>query len=254
MFNALKTPRVDAFIKSDTTIGAQPSLSLWQIEKLIISYPGINEQTKIGTFFNQLDNTISLHQRQLNKYNDLKLTMLQMFPNNDERAPQVRFDGFTGDWERRKFGDLWRKSSERNNDLKHSSQNVLSVAQMKLNPVERNSTDDYMKTYNVLYYGDIAFEGNKSKNYSFGRFVLNDVQDGIVSHVFISFRPKVEMNIDFMEIYINNENVMKHHLVKATTKTLMMTTLNVHDMNKQFLVIFNIDEQAKIGMFFKKTR
>ena len=60
------------------------------------------------------------------------------------------------------------------------------------------------------------------------------------------------MNINFMKIYINNENVMKHHLVKATTKTLMMTTLNVHDMNKQFLVIPNIDEQAKIGMFFKK--
>ena len=189
----------------------------------------------------------------MNKYNDLKRTMLQkIFPNNHERAPQVRFDGFTGDWERRKFGDLWRKSSERNSDLKYTSLNVLSVAQMKLNPVERNSTDDYMKTYNVLYYGDIAFEGNKSKNYSFGRFVLNDVQDGIVSHVFISFRPKVEMNIDFMKIYINNENVMKHHLVKATTKTLMMTTLNVHDMNKQFLVIPNIDEQAKIGMFFKK--
>ena len=217
------------------------------------SVPQIEEQTKIGSFFKQLDDTIALHQRQLNKYNDLKRTMLRkMFPNNDERAPQVRFDGFTGDWERRKFGDLWRKSSERNSDLKYTSQNVLSVAQMKLNPVERNSTDDYMKTYNVLYYGDIAFEGNKSKNYSFGRFVLNDVQDGIVSHVFISFKPKVEMNINFMKIYINNENVMKHHLVKATTKTLMMTTLNVHDMNKQFLVIPNIDEQAKIGMFFKK--
>ena len=230
------------------------SISKGNLKKTIVAYPkNLAEQQKIGSFFKQLDNAIALHQRQLNKYNDLKLTMLQkMFPNNDERAPQVRFDGFTGDWERRKFGDLWRKSSERNSDLKYTSLNVLSVAQMKLNPVERNSTDDYMKTYNVLYYGDIAFEGNKSKNYSFGRFVLNDVQDGIVSHVFISFRPKVEMNIDFMKIYINNENVMKHHLVKATTKTLMMTTLNVHDMNKQFLVIPNIDEQAKIGMFFKK--
>ena len=239
-----------SIVKTGTTV---QSINMPDFYKLQLSFPSMNEQEKVGKFFQRLDDTIALHQRQLNKYNDLKRTMLQkIFPNNHERAPQVRFDGFTGDWERRKFGDLWRKSSERNNDLKYSSQNVLSVAQMKLNPVERNSTDDYMKTYNVLYYGDIAFEGNKSKNYSFGRFVLNDVQDGIVSHVFISFRPKVEMNIDFMKIYINNENVMKHHLVKATTKTLMMTTLNVHDMNKQFLVIPNIDEQAKIGMFFKK--
>lgn len=253
LFTYFVTNGFRQYLESISHIGTISHYTIEQAKVTPISLPNKNEQDKIGVFFDKLDNTIALHQRQLNKYNDLKRTMLQkIFPNNHERAPQVRFDGFTGDWERRKFGDLWRKSSERNSDLKYTSLNVLSVAQMKLNPVERNSTDDYMKTYNVLYYGDIAFEGNKSKNYSFGRFVLNDVQDGIVSHVFISFRPKVEMNIDFMKIYINNENVMKHHLVKATTKTLMMTTLNVHDMNKQFLVIPNIDEQAKIGMFFKK--
>lgn len=172
--------------------------------------------------------------------------------NKKQQIPTIRFKGFTDSWEQRKFGYLWGKSSERNADLKYSRQEVLSVAQMKLNTVERNSSDDYMKKYNVLHYGDIAFEGNKSKDYSFGRFVLNDIQDGIVSHVFITFRPKVKMNIDFMKIYINNENVMKHLLVKVTTKTLMMTTLNVQDMNKQFMNIPNLDEQAKIGTFFKQ--
>ncbi|MGV6988162.1 restriction endonuclease subunit S [Testudinibacter sp. P80/BLE/0925] len=109
-----------------------------------------------------------------------------------------------------------------------------------------------MRTYNILHYGDIAFEGNKSKNFSFGRFVLNDLRDGIVSHVFNVYRPKVDMDVSFMKIYINNESVMKHILVKATTKTLMMTTLNTKDIAKQNLLIPDIHEQKLIGNFFKQ--
>ena len=123
---------------------------------------------------------------------------------------------------------------------------------MKLNPSNRNEQDDYMKTYNVLHKGDIAFEGNKSKSFAFGRFVLNDLQDGIVSHVFNVYRPICKMDTDFMKVYINNESVMKYLLVKATTKTLMMTTLNTKDIVKQKLNLPSLEEQQKIGSFFKQ--
>ena len=80
VFNALKTSKVAEFIKSAATIGAQPSLSLWQIEKLIISYPSIKEQIQIGKFFNQLDNTIALHQHKLDKLQTIKKAYLnEMF-------------------------------------------------------------------------------------------------------------------------------------------------------------------------------
>ena len=55
----------------------------------------------------------------------------------------------------------------------------------------RISSEDYLATYNVLRKGDIAFEWNKSKKFSFGRFVENDIGDGIVSHVFVVFCSKV---------------------------------------------------------------
>lgn len=169
-----------------------------------------------------------------------------------KKSPQLRFEGFTDDWEERKFGEIWKKSSERNSNLEYSPKQVLSVAQMKLNPSNRNEQDDYMKTYNVLHKGDIAFEGNKSKSFAFGRFVLNDLQDGIVSHVFNVYRPICKMNTDFMKVYINNESVMKYLLVKATTKTLMMTTLNTKDIVKQKLNLPSLEEQEKIGSFFKQ--
>ena len=169
-----------------------------------------------------------------------------------KKSPQLRFEGFTNDWEERKFGEVWKKSSERNLNLEYSPKQVLSVAQMKLNPSNRNEQDDYMKTYNVLHKGDIAFEGNKSKSFAFGRFVLNDLQDGIVSHVFNVYRPICKMDTDFMKVYINNESVMKYLLVKATTKTLMMTTLNTKDIVKQKLNLPSLEEQQKIGSFFKQ--
>ena len=230
-----------------------PQLTAPQLGNYKIFFPTGEEQQKIGSFFKQLDDTITLHQRKLDLLKEQKKGFLQkMFPKHGEKVPELRFAGFADDWEERKFGEVWKKSSERNLNLEYSPKQVLSVAQMKLNPSNRNEQDDYMKTYNVLHKGDIAFEGNKSKSFAFGRFVLNDLQDGIVSHVFNVYRPICKMDTDFMKVYINNESVMKYLLVKATTKTLMMTTLNTKDIVKQKLNLPSLEEQQKIGSFFKQ--
>lgn len=107
ILNALKTNHIQSFIKSDSTIGAQPSLSLWQINDLQISIPIHKEQKKIGTFFKQLDHLITLHQRKLEKTKALKAAYLfEMFPTEGESEPKRRFAGFTGAWEQRKLSDV----------------------------------------------------------------------------------------------------------------------------------------------------
>ncbi|WP_239449779.1 restriction endonuclease subunit S [Lactococcus lactis] len=66
----------------------------------------LEEQQKIGSFFKQLDNTITLHQRKLDKLKRLKQGYLQqLFPKNDEKVPRVRFTNFEYEWELRKLGD-----------------------------------------------------------------------------------------------------------------------------------------------------
>ena len=65
------------------------------------------EQTQIGNFFKQLDDTIALHQRTLEKYQKLKVSYLEkMFPKGNERYPELRFPNSTDAWEQRKLGDL----------------------------------------------------------------------------------------------------------------------------------------------------
>ena len=69
--------------------------------------PVSNEQQKIGTFFSNLDNLITLHQRKLDKLSNVKKALLEkMFPKNDSDVPEIRFKGFTDAWEQRKFDEV----------------------------------------------------------------------------------------------------------------------------------------------------
>jgi type I restriction enzyme, S subunit len=69
--------------------------------------PNIEEQTQIGNFFKQLDDIIGLHQQELTTLNQTKQGFLQkMFPKEEESVPEIRFPGFTGDWEQSELGDI----------------------------------------------------------------------------------------------------------------------------------------------------
>ncbi|WGE86314.1 restriction endonuclease subunit S [Actinobacillus equuli] len=78
-----------------------------EIEKVEIQLPSLEEQTAIGNFFKQLDDTIASHQRALEKYQNLKISYLEkMFPKENEAFPALRFPQFTDAWEQRKLGEV----------------------------------------------------------------------------------------------------------------------------------------------------
>ncbi|SFH56889.1 restriction endonuclease subunit S [Pisciglobus halotolerans] len=87
--------------------GGQGNLSSSIVKDLVITLPqDKEEQSKIGAFFKQLDDTIALHQRQLENYQKLKKAMLQeIFPEKGSEIPKIRFGGFTEKWEQRKLGE-----------------------------------------------------------------------------------------------------------------------------------------------------
>ena len=121
---------------------------------------------------------------------------------------------------------------------------------MYFKPDARISDLEYLRTYNVFKYGDIAFEGNKSKNYANGRFVENTIGDGIVSHVFNVLRPiSPKHNLEYWKYAINNENVMGRILARCTKKTTMMTNLVTADFLEQEICCPIELEQDKIAFF-----
>lgn len=78
------------------------------IKSMLFSFPqSKDEQEKIGGYFTQIDNLITLHQNKCNKTKQIKKYMLQkMFPKNGSNIPEIRFEGFTEPWEQRKLGDI----------------------------------------------------------------------------------------------------------------------------------------------------
>ena len=129
---------------------------------------------------------------------------------------------------------------------------IISVANMYFKPDARISDEEYLRTYNVFRLGDIAFEGNKSKNFAFGRFVENTIGDGIVSHVFVVFRPlEPDHNLGYWKYAINNENVMGRILARCTKKTTMMTNLVSDDFLAEEMYCPSNLEQMKISSFLE---
>ena len=72
-----------------------------------VRFPKMSEQRKIGQYLESLDHLITLHQRKLEKLKIIKKSMLEnLFPQNGEKTPKIRFSGFTEDWEQRKLGEV----------------------------------------------------------------------------------------------------------------------------------------------------
>ena len=86
---------------------AMPKLNKETCRKIPVLCPVFKEQQKIGDYFRSLDNLITLHQRKCEETKKLKKYMLQkMFPQNGEKVPEIRFAGFSDDWEQRKLEDV----------------------------------------------------------------------------------------------------------------------------------------------------
>ncbi len=207
----------------------------------------LREKQKIGSFFEDIDELITLHQRKLEKLMNVKKSMLEkMFPKQGSVVPEIRFCGFTDAWEQRKFRELYSKSGEKNDGSIGINKNI-TVATMQFKGDVKVSTPEYLKTYYTFNLGDIAFEGHQSKEFRYGRFVENDIGNGIVSHIFSVFRPVKEYDLHFWKYAINNEELMQHILSRSTKASTMMHDLVTDDFLNETFLVPSLSEQEKVG-------
>lgn len=167
-----------------------------------------------------------------------------------QNKPAIRFKGFTDAWEQRKFSDLYAPLVERNSDLLPYNK-TLSVATMTYKTDGNGAADSSLANYKRLRTGDIAFEGHTSKSFRYGRFVLNDVGDGIMSPRFSALRPLAQMPTNFWKYYIHYEPIMRKILVASTKAGTMMNELVIDEFLKSSVLVPSIEEQTRIGSILK---
>ena len=170
----------------------------------------------------------------------------------EKKRPAVRFEGFSDDWEVRKFGDLFKRRMERNNG-QFDKTKWISVAKMyyqEANKVTSNNIDT--RTY-VLRLGDIAFEGHSNNEFKIGRFVANDIGDGVISELFPIYKHITPYDLSFWKYYINLENIMFPKLQRCIE--ISYTSSNKLDEKfflKELTRVPALDEQKKIGDYLRK--
>lgn len=160
------------FEKIDLTelvqVGALPSYNATDVENLDIKMPvDINEQKAIGEFFANLDYLITLHQRKYDQLVKFKAAMLdKMFPKNGSKVPEIRFEGFTEDWEQRKLSSLcdkftdgdWIESKDQSNSgVRLIQTGNVGVAEYLDKPNNKKWVSKY--TFEALHCEEV-FEGD----------------------------------------------------------------------------------------------
>ncbi|MFR0705363.1 restriction endonuclease subunit S [Enterococcus sp.] len=238
----LQTPTIQSKIKARANMSAQAGIYLGDLKKVVISIPKSEEQIEIAMSLNRLTNLIAATQGKLDNLEKIKRALLKHLFDQS-----MRFRGYSDPWEKRKFGELYKPNKERNESAEFSSENTLSIATMTVNRKGNGAAKTSLLKYKVIRIGDIAFEGHTSKKFAFGRFVLNDVADGIMSPRFTCLRPIHRQIIQFWKQYIHYEPILRPILIRSTKLGTMMNELVVPDLLKQNIRVPSINEQKLIG-------
>ena len=233
-------------------IGSLPSLNAGELKNVNIVLPDQNEQSKVSQLFLNLDRTITLHEEQHRQLEQLKKALLQKMFANETGYPALRFKGFTEKWEQRKLGEEFQHINERN-DGSFDNTRYISVANMYFkDPNDVQSNNILTRTY-VMRRDDIAFEGHPSKKYKFGRFVANDIGDGVVSELFPVYRHVSKYDAKYWKYAIQIESIMAPLFAKSITSSGNSSNkLNPKHFLRQMVKVPDLNEQIKIGEFLSK--
>ncbi|MDT6495480.1 restriction endonuclease subunit S, partial [Enterococcus faecium] len=154
--------KIQKYIRDVAGIGTVGTYTIDSGKKTPISLPTYDEQIKIGSFFKQLDHTIMLHQHELDLLKETKKGFLQkMFPKNGAKVPEIRFPGFTEDWEQRKFKEFSKKTGKKNTkDLDFPAYSVSNKAGLisQTEQFDGSRLDDLEKTnYKFVEPNEFAY-------------------------------------------------------------------------------------------------
>ena len=222
----------------------------------------MHEQDVIGSYFDKLDNLITLHQRKLNKLKKVKKSMLgKMFPQNGEMEPQIRFCGFNSTWEQCKLGEVVERIVRKNENMDSILPLTISaqyglIAQSEFFDKRIASRD--LSGYYLLYNGEFAYNKSTSADAPWGAIKrLDRYEKGVLSTLYIVFAIRNLNVIDsnYLVTYYDNdvwykdvsaiaaEGARNHGLLNIAPDDFFAT--NIKKPKK-------LTEQKQIGEYFDK--
>ena len=231
LFQSLGRMKQNGYWTKLSTGSTFESINSNDIKEAQILLPSLEEQQKIGTFFKTLDNTITLHQRKLDLLKEQKKGYLQkMFPKNGAKVPELRFAGFADDWEERKFKDILKTHSFRSYLADGSDDGKYEVIQQGNNPIVGYSDGEPFTDYK-----DITLFGDHTVSLYNPQSPFFIATDGV--KILSADNFEGDYLYTTLERYKPAPQGYKRHFTILKNKDLCFTR--------------NVEEQKKIGSFFK---
>ncbi len=238
--------------------GSRGGLNKQLVGDIVIPYTIKEEQKKIGEYFSHLDNLITLHQRKLDTLKVVKKSMLEkMFPREGCKVPEVRFSGFTEDWEQRKLGEVGTTftglSGKTASDFGHGEasfityMNVFSNAVSDPTMVEHVEIDSKQREVEV---GDVFFTTSSETPEEVGMSsVLKEKCDVTYLNSFcFGFRPTEKFDLDYLAFMLRSESVRSQ--ITLLAQGISRFNISKTKMMDIYIQVPRIDEQIAIGKYF----
>ena len=230
--------------------GTRYALSFSKLSKMYVDAPSLSEQTKIGEYFSQLDNAITLNQRKAEQYKTLKKYMLQkMFPKNGEKVPEIRFKGFTDAWEQRKLGELTEPIKVKCLNSVYPVYSVTNEAgfiPQSEQFEDREVASSNKSNYSVVIKNQFAYNPSRINVGSIA-YLKEDIKV-IISPLYVVFQCSEQLDEEFLSEFIKTASFNNQR--ETLTAGSVRSNLSYDSFSNINILLPSIIEQKKIGEYF----
>lgn len=242
-------------LSSVLVAGAQPNVSSREIDGFEFMIPkSKDEQQKIGVYFSKLDHLITLHQRKCDETKRLKKYMLQkMFPQNGEKVPEIRFSGFTDDWEQRKlpeFVSFFNGLTYTPDDVEETGTLVLRSSNVKNGEIvdaDNVYVNDKVVTSENVHEGDIIVVVRNGSRALIGKHA--QIKDSMPNTVIGAFMSGMRSEHSSFVNALLDTSAFENEIAKNMGATINQIT--GYMFSKMEFMIPSGNEQQTIGEYFQ---
>ena len=227
--------------------------------KIRVSVPALPEQQKIASCLTEMDYLISSQEQKVEALKEKKKGLMQqLFPQNDETTPRLRFPGFEGEWEEKKLGEVCNRIIDKVGNRKLEPISIsagIGVISQKQR-FGKNISGLQYKNYIHIFKGDYCYNKGNSKRFPQGCvYELKDFEEAAAPNAFISFRFKDTVCSHFFNGYFDNNThgIQLAQYITSGARSDGLLNLSAEDFFKiKFFVPTTIEEQQKIASFISE--
>lgn len=217
------------------------------------SLPSLPEQEAIGELFQTVDQLIQLQDQKLATLKEQKQTFLRkMFPAQGQKAPEIRLQGFDGEWEEKKLGEVLLKNNKKNKNL--AVINVESVSNKFGFLKQTEQFEDYsvassdLSNYYVVTEKQFAYNPSRINVGSIAYKNIGE-EPSVVSPLYVTFSTKNNLSDSFVWYWFKTSNFEKQRQIFSEGG--VRDTLSFNLLSEIILIFPSLSEQEAIGDFFQ---